>query len=99
MSGHHSVVHAVYGSDEFNAVRQRLPRAVRRTVEPAPPEELGLIEGIVSREDCTLATVYARAPCATYITRELSRLEAGRINSSQDRSTAPTRQPGQRESP
>jgi hypothetical protein len=70
------VVHAVYEGAEFNALLGRLPRAVRRTVEPAPPGELGLIVEVVSADDCTLTSVFAHVPPATDVTRELSRMEA-----------------------
>lgn len=70
------VVHAVYESDEFNALVRRLPRAIRRSVEPAPPGHVGLIVQIVSADDCALATVRAHVPARANLTDELSRLEA-----------------------
>lgn len=74
--GTRRVVHAVYESDEFNALLRRLPRAIRRSAEPAPPGHVGLIVQIVSADDCTLATSCAHVPAQTDLTRELSRLEA-----------------------
>lgn len=74
--GTRRVVHAVYESDEFNALLRRLPRAIRRSAEPAPPGHVGLIVQIVSAGDCTLATSCAHVPAQTDLTRELSRLEA-----------------------
>ena len=50
MTNRRRVVHAVLESEEFNAVLKRLPRAIRRTAEPASPGELGLIVEIVSAE-------------------------------------------------
>jgi hypothetical protein len=69
-------VHAVYEPDEFNALVSRLPRAIRRAVEPAPPGHIGLIVQIVSAEDCTLATVRDHVPAHADVARALSRLEA-----------------------
>lgn len=76
MTNRRRVVHAVLESEEFNALLKRLPRAMRRTAEPASPGELGLILEIVSAEDCTLTTVLAHVPRGSDVTRELSRLEA-----------------------
>jgi hypothetical protein len=76
MTNRRRVVHAVLESEEFNAVLKRLPRAIRRTAEPASPGELGLIVEIVSAEDCTPTTVLAHVPRASDVTREVSRLEA-----------------------
>jgi len=70
------VLHAVYESDEFNALVRRLPRAIRRTVERAPPGHIGLIVQIVSADDCALVTVRAHVPTRDDLTDELSRLEA-----------------------
>lgn len=76
MSARRRAVHAVFESEEFNALLWRLPRAVRRAIEPAQPGELGLVVEIVSADDHTLATVCAHVPRATDVPRELSRLEA-----------------------
>jgi hypothetical protein len=71
MSRHRRIVHAVYKSDEFNALPRHLRRAVRRTVEPDPPGGArGLIVEIVSGDNCTQATVCAHVPPATDVTRE-----------------------------
>ena len=75
MSARRRVVHGVYECDEFNALLGRLPRAIRRSVEPAPPGHVGLIVQIVSADDCTLATIRAHVPAQTDLNRELSRLE------------------------
>lgn len=75
MSARRRVVHAVYQCDEFNALLRRLPRAVRRSAEPAPPGHVGLIVQIVSADDCPLATIRAHVPAQTDLARELSRLE------------------------
>lgn len=76
MSARRRVVHAVYEADEFNALLRRLPRAVRRSVEPAPSGHVGLIVQIVSADDCTLATTRGHVPAQADLTRELCRLEA-----------------------
>jgi hypothetical protein len=76
MSNGRRAVHAVLESDEFNALLKRLPRAIRRTADPASPGEIGLIVEIVSAEDSRLTTVFARVSRASDVTRELARLEA-----------------------
>lgn len=76
MSARRRVVHAVYECEEFNALLGRLPRAIRRSVEPAPPGHIGLIVQVVSADDCTLATIRAHVPAQADVTRALSRLEA-----------------------
>jgi hypothetical protein len=43
MSARRRVLRAVYGRADFNALRLRLPRAVRRSIEPAPPDHVGLV--------------------------------------------------------
>ena len=48
---------------EFNALRMRLPRAVRRNVEPAPEGHVGLIaQATVGSEDVALAALYGSVP-------------------------------------
>lgn len=79
MSAPRRVVHAVYQCDEFNALLRRLPRAIRRSAEPAPPGHVGLIVQIVSADDCTLTTIRAHVPAQTDLTGELSRLEAAAL--------------------
>lgn len=76
MSARRRTIHAVYERREFNALLRRLPRALRRSVEPAPPGHVGLIVEIVSAEDCTLATVCSHVPAHSDLPRELSRLQA-----------------------
>lgn len=51
MSAQRHVIHAVYESHEFNALLRRLPRTIRRSAEPAPPDHVGLIVQIVSADD------------------------------------------------
>ena len=43
---------------EFNAYRERLPRAVRREVEVVPPGHVGLIVQAVAGKDSPLLAVY-----------------------------------------
>lgn len=76
MTARRRVLHAVYERDEFNALLGRLPRAIRSSVQPAPPGHVGLVVQIVSHDDCALATVRAHVPARTDLARELSRLEA-----------------------
>jgi hypothetical protein len=52
------VARAICPRDEFNALRDRLPRSVRRDVEPVPPGHVGLLVQAISGVDCPLMTVY-----------------------------------------
>jgi hypothetical protein len=48
---------------EFNELRMRLPRAVRRDVEPAPEGHVGLVvQAIVGSEGVPLAALYRSVP-------------------------------------
>lgn len=49
---------------DFNAIRMRLPRAVRRDVQPVPEGNVGLVaQAIVGDEgDLPLAVLYDNAP-------------------------------------
>ena len=69
------VVRSVCDADEFNALRHRLPRAARRSVNPAPAGHVGLIVQIVSGDDRTLTTVWSHLPAGVDPAGELSRLE------------------------
>jgi hypothetical protein len=65
MSARRRVLRAVYERADFNALRLRLPRAVRRSIEPAPPGHVGLVVQIVSSDDCALspsASMFPRTP-------------------------------------
>lgn len=44
--------------EEFNALRDRLPRSVRRDVEPVPSGHVGLIVQAITGGDCTVLTAY-----------------------------------------
>lgn len=76
MNGRPQALRGVYRRVDFNALRNRLPRSVRRSVEPAPPGHLGLVVQIVSADDYALATVRGHAPVDCDVTSELARLEA-----------------------
>jgi hypothetical protein len=78
MSARRRVLRAVYERADFNALRLRLrlPRPVRRSIEPAPPGHVGLVVQIVSSDDCALVTVREHVPENTDVTVELARLEA-----------------------
>jgi hypothetical protein len=69
-------LHAVLNAEEFNALRQRLPRSARRGIDPAPSGHIGMIVQIVNRDDCRLASAYGHVPAGADVSRELSRLEA-----------------------
>lgn len=51
---------------EFNEIRMRLPRAVRRDVQPAPEGHVGLVAQAVAGEDGDLpiAVLYDNAPAS-----------------------------------
>jgi len=68
-------VRAVFDADQFNALRHRLPRATRRSVEPAPADHIGLIVQIVSGDDQILAVTWSHIPATADASQELSRLE------------------------
>jgi hypothetical protein len=61
---------------DFNEIRMRLPRAVRRDVELAPEGHVGLVvQAIVGEEGATpLAVLYDNAPAAV-ATEGMQRLE------------------------
>ncbi len=61
---------------DFNEIRMRLPRAVRRDVEAAPEDHVGLVvQAIVGEEgDVPLAVLYDNAP-ASVATEGMRRLE------------------------
>ncbi len=48
----------VCSREEFNAHRERLPRAVRRDVEVAPPGHVGLIVQALASPDSLVLAVY-----------------------------------------
>jgi D-aminopeptidase len=76
MSARRRVLQAVYGRADFNALRLRLPRAERRSIEAAPLGHIGLAVQIVSGEDSALVTVREHVPATTDVGVELARLEA-----------------------
>jgi hypothetical protein len=50
---------------EFNKLRMRLPRAVRRNVEPAPEGHVGLVaQAIAGSEGVPLAALYSSVPAS-----------------------------------
>jgi len=61
------IVRAVFDADQFNALRHRLPRATRRSVEPAPADHIG--------DDQILAVTWSHIPATADASQELSRLE------------------------
>ena len=65
------VLRAVYQASEFNAILLRLPWRLRRAVDAAPPEHVGLVVKIVTSDDCTLTTVREHVPAAADLPREL----------------------------
>ena len=73
----YSVLHAVHAPDDFNAMREALPQAVRRMVEPAPPGHVGLTVQAVSKDDdFPLVTLYEHIPSSADAVAALSELEA-----------------------
>jgi hypothetical protein len=58
-AGRHRALHAIYVRADLNALVMRLPRSIRRSIEPAPPGHVGLVDQILSADDCALATARA----------------------------------------
>jgi hypothetical protein len=54
----------VLDREEFNALRIRLPRAVRRDVEVVPQGHVGLIAQAVVDDEPPLAVLYGSAPAS-----------------------------------
>ena len=48
--------------EEFNQHRDRLPRSVRRDVDPVPPGHVGLLVQAITGEDVPLMAVYGHVP-------------------------------------
>lgn len=70
------VVRAVHERDEFNAIREGLPQATRRLVEPAPPGHVGLtVQAISQDDDFPLVTLYEHIPSSADTVVALSELE------------------------
>jgi hypothetical protein len=62
MNGRRRALRGVCERADFNALRSRLPRSVRRSFERAPAGHLGLVVQIVSADDYTLATLRGHVP-------------------------------------
>lgn len=60
-AGNPEVLHLICDADEFNALRERLPRHARAGVAPATHRDVGLVVQAV-RDDVPLATMYAVTP-------------------------------------
>jgi hypothetical protein len=76
VSARRRALHAIYERADFNALLTRLPRSIRRPIEPAPPGHLGLVVQIVSGDDCALATAREHVPADCDVRTELTPLEA-----------------------
>jgi hypothetical protein len=48
--------------EEFNRHRDRLPRSVRRDVDPVPPGHVGLLVQAITGEDVPLMAIYGHVP-------------------------------------
>ncbi len=66
----------VLDRDDFNEIRMRLPRAVRRDVESAPEGHVGLVAQAMvgEQEDVPLVALYDNAP-ARLATEGIRKLE------------------------
>lgn len=60
-AGNPEVLRLICDADEFNALRERLPRHARAGVAPATHRDVGLVVQAV-RDDVPLATMYAITP-------------------------------------
>jgi hypothetical protein len=69
-------LHAIYERADFNALVMRLPRSIRRSIEPAPRGHVGLVVQILSTDDCALATAREQFPADRDVELQLTRLEA-----------------------
>jgi hypothetical protein len=76
VSGRRRALHAIYERADFNALVMRLPRSIRRSIEPAPRGHVGLVVQILSTDDCALATAREHFPADCDVELELTRLEA-----------------------
>jgi hypothetical protein len=71
------MLNAAHARDEFNAMREGLPQAVRRKVEPVPPGHIGLTAQAVSKDGgVPLLTLYEHIPGSADAIAALSALEA-----------------------
>ncbi len=52
------IARGVCQREEFNSFRDRLPRSVRRDVEPVPPGHIGLLVQAVAGEDSPTLSLY-----------------------------------------
>ena len=68
------VLRLICDADEFNALRERLPRRTRAGVAPATQHDVGLVVQAV-RDDVPLATMYAVTPADGDHSIALARLE------------------------
>lgn len=68
------VLRLICDADEFNALRERLPRRARAGIAPATQRDVGLVVQAV-RDDVPLATMYAVTPADSDHSIALARLE------------------------
>jgi hypothetical protein len=61
--------------EEFNALRERLPRSVRRDVDPVPPGHIGLLVQALAGEDFLVLAVYGHTRADADPSRALAELE------------------------
>jgi hypothetical protein len=70
------VLRGIFNAQEYNAMRRRLPRSIRRDIDAAPPGHVGLVVEIVTANDCRLVTVYDHVPAQADLAREMAHLES-----------------------
>ena len=58
----HRIETFVVTREEFNALRERLPRAARRDVDAAPPGHVGLFAQALTATDTVIATLRHHVP-------------------------------------
>lgn len=68
------VLRLICDADEFNALRERLPKRARAGIAPATQLDVGLVVQAV-RDDVPLATMYAVTPADSDHSIALARLE------------------------
>jgi hypothetical protein len=71
-----TVLRGIFKAEDYNAMRRRLPRSIRRDIETAPTGHVGLVVEIVTTDDCRLMTVYNHVPADADLTHAMAHLES-----------------------
>ena len=71
----HRIARGVCRREEFNALRERLPRSIRRDVEPVPPGHVGLLVQALAGEDYLVLSLYGHVRADADLSGALAALE------------------------